>query len=482
MYLSHLDAHARGIEELSGKRPVRGRSMYIENQQTLSGVIDDTRIYTRPHRNPLARRPVSIHFGTLSKDIMAGNYVTGWEQPREQSDVGQQIIFSAGQKLEHQQSYPQRSNAGGRRPFGRYGSRPSSDSTELVGGSPAYNPKGNRAADMFKRAKEHTDQFAIDDEAITPQAVQKARHGGVDDYDLPKQKVKSQQQSRPVARPAARPVSQPAPKPVSPAASYSTDYGAPQQRQQQQQQQQQQAQRQQQPQRQQQQQQPARQPAPQQSYANTYGQTGNGPKYNAKTRQHANQQQPATGCTWGKDNVSKKFHSGVQPYEDSYNRSAQGWSSQYRDTLSDEDIDVYDPFAPRKSPNYKAAPKVVSTRSVSTRQTTEFNDFNKRAKGWNPIGLDEEDAEALYSANRQPLSTLSSAFEEPRPQYGGGQQRAAQARPSQARPAQQQQQQRRPPQQQQQQRPPQQQQRMSSTAPYAVGSGGWGGMLESDDL
>ncbi|XP_071492534.1 uncharacterized protein [Diadema antillarum] len=474
MYRSHVDAHARSIEELTGEHPHRGKSMYIENQVNRTGIIDDYQLKTRRQRNPFEQRPVTIHWDNLPQNTMSGNYASSWHQPREQHAVGAHVMYSANQKMQHQQAYSQQRSQphpSGRRPVGRYGSRPASDSVELLGGGQqAYKPGGSRAANMFKKAREHTDKYAVDDDAITPQSVQKAR-AGAPDYEPPLSTAKGRPQARPAARPVSKPVSRPAPaspQPQQPQQPYAHGYGtAPQAT----------AQRQQSMKRQ-----PSQpSPQPQSPYASDYGKpaqtravnppTPKGPQYQTRAAPSKGQQSASIGCSWN-DSPTKRFHSGVQPYEVNYNRRAQGWQSSYKDTLGDMDDNNYDPFAPRSPPRYSSAPKLDLTKSQAAKQRTAYTNKNQRAKGWKTVGLEEQDAEELFNPHRPSMSSLSSAFEEPRPTYGG-QQRAAQPRASQPRQAQYQQ---GPP----QQRPPQQ--RMSSAANYAAGTGSWGGMLESDDL
>ena len=490
MYLSHINVHGRSIEELTGKQPLRGRSMFLEDAHHSTGVIDDTHFNTRRRRNPLAERPVTFHWDNRLDNNMDGNYASGWQQPRDAHAVGQQIIFSANQKAQHQQSYPQ-PRPQGRRPVGRYGSRPSTESTELLGG-PSYKQTSTRAADMFKRAKDRVDQFTVDDEAISQESVQKAREGAGDEYDYAKSQKKGRPKSRPTVKPTPRPVSQPA-QPATPESPYATGYG-----QQQPQWQQQPAQRPQQAPRQQapiQQQAPRQQPAPRQqlaqpqsAMATTYGQptpqsrpapasrpvqqSTKGPQYDARTGKQRNQPLSPTGCTWNKDSATKRFHAGVQPYEKDYNPKPQGWASSYRDTFSDDE-DSYDPFAPQKSPTFHTAPKLSLAKGGPLMRGTSYQDHNKSAKGWNPIGLEQQEAENLYNPNRPPMTSLAAAFEDPRPQYGGAPQRPQQQQ-------QQRQQQQQQQQQHQQQRPPPQ--RVSSTPQHGAGSGAWSGMLESDDL
>ncbi|XP_033101476.1 uncharacterized protein LOC117104704 [Anneissia japonica] len=282
MWQSYAEEYGTSMHELSGQPASRGRLMYLKQQAT----------YELP-QNELLHAPISTKLQ--------------YSEPKTVKHTSQMVDVYVNPQHLVEEDRPKRRTLSP--------SRPKVQSKELLTGK-----RGSRAAEMFVRAREHTDQHVIDEEKVTKRRQARncppwgATFGyptiNVDEpYDEPVSK-----KFQNVTSPSLPRKPKPKTKPIE-----QVDY----------------------------------------SYSNGY--------------------RPRSSDLWKSRPTDserlKRFHKDVEPYKMNYNRAPTGWAN----SSESSDLDAFDLGSiDAQLPKEEFRPRMFTTKTRQGR----LRDYNSRPRSW----------------------------------------------------------------------------------------------------
>lgn len=393
MNRSHIQAHAQVVEALSGHSP-RRTPQIVPHQEGHSNQINP-RSRARSNFRDRAGRRKTTGFEEIRQEYYQIHHNRARAEPDEETVPARQA-----QSLDDSQEFFPKPSAFIRTPRRQLPPRrprpAEMGSNELLDGG-GFRTRGSKAADLFQRRRERTDQFIIEqDNAITPPASQQQMAPQWE------QQTQFNQGSSFQPRTAAPP---PKPKPrmqahapvqtkhAPPQAARTqmqpeTGYHHPQQQKHQQSYQNQHPQQRPQPQHQPQRQ-PQHQPQRQQR-TDQFQSSGYTAVDSRRSRQPLAPKSPrfAPNSPWNdkRMQVGKRFHPNVTPYQDNYNTTPKGWGRSLSDFGEDNNVKYqYEYTDTSEKFHFTPAPR-INKFSTGLKSPSKEN-YNSRPKSWCDIEL-----------------------------------------------------------------------------------------------
>ncbi len=364
MNRSHIQSHhAQVVEALGGHTPrYPQQTMYQE---------DHTSQINAPRRNPRSNfRDRSNRRKTTGFEEIRQEYFNIHQNKARAEPAGETHIQVHQTAVDDSQDLFPKPSAFIRAPRRHIPPRRQRPATmeddELVGGTGVVN-RGSKAADMFQRRRERTDQLIREQENATPTPAAHQTQGrqtimltqaSWDGQPTPPQQQRRVQPNATAAQPRRAPPPQSRPH---------------------HQQQQQQYQQQQQPsQPQQHQQHHQQQRRPQQSHGHTAVDS-------RRSRQPLTPKSPRfeMNSPWNDPNmpVGNRFHPNVVPYRDSYNVSPKGWGRGTSNFGEDNNVkEHYEYTSTSEKFRFTPAPRINKIGAIMS--TSSEENYNSRPKSW----------------------------------------------------------------------------------------------------